>query len=265
VFRGVQTGIADIGMYVVDALDGFQLNLVTALPFLGWPEQHVENEYLTLLNKFPEMQNEWQDITLVSLMMMPPTHLHTTKKVVKTPEDLAGLKLMGAEHMVNTSIEAAGATPIQLDIGDMTPSLQTGLIDGVVNHFPVLMIFGALELTPYHTVFGDGGINMNLATIIMNTSVLKGLPADLQKIIVDSRPIYTEKFTELTNGEIAGAFKFCEDNHHTLTRLSPEEIKVWYNLVKGPVHDKWIADCEAKGLPGQAVYDEALRLIAAHK
>jgi TRAP-type C4-dicarboxylate transport system substrate-binding protein len=208
------------------------------------------------------MQNEWKDVTLISVFMMPPTQLHTAKKAVNTPEDLKGMKIMGAEHMVNTAIEAAGATPVQLDIADMTTSLQTGLIDGVVNHFPVLMIFGALELTPYHTVYGDGGINMNTATIIMNTAVLKSLPDDLQKMIMDSRSIWVDKFTELTNGEIAAANKFVEDNHHTVIRLSPEQIKVWYDLVKEPVHDEWIRTCEGKGLPGKAVYEEALRLAA---
>jgi TRAP-type C4-dicarboxylate transport system substrate-binding protein len=262
VYRGVQTRVADGGMYVIDALDNFNLNLVMALPFMGWPEQHVEDMYWTLMDEFPEMQDEWQGVTVISVMMMPPTQLHTTDKAVKTPADIEGMKILGSEQMVNAALEAAGATPVQLDIADMTPSLQTGLIEGILNHFPVLMIFGALELTPYHTVFGDGGVNMNTATVIMNTEVLEGLPNDLEKIIRNSGDIWLDKFTELTDQEIGAAQQIVEDNNHTVTRLSPSEIEAWYNLVKGPVHDQWIADCEAKGLPGQEVYDEALRLIA---
>jgi hypothetical protein len=59
--------------------------------------------------------------------------------------------------------------------------------------------------------------------------------------------------------------KFCKDRNHTFTELTPQEIKVWYDLVKKPIHDRWIAEAEAKGLPGRAVYNETLRLIAAQK
>jgi len=48
---------------------------------------------------------------------------------------------------------------------------------------------------------------------------------------------------------------------HSFTYLTPEEIKVWYDLVKGKIHDKWIKDAEAKGLPGKVIYQEALNMI----
>jgi len=176
------------------------------------------------------------------------------------PADLEGMKIMGAEYMLNMTMEAAGATPVQLDIGDMAPSLNTGLIDGVMNHFPVLNVFGALEFLPYHTVFGEGGINMTPMFVIMNTEKLNSLPPDLKQIVLDSGSIWYDRFSELDAADILGAQEYVEANNHTITYLTPEQIAVWYDLVKEPIHDAWIADCEAKGLPGQAVYDEALRL-----
>ena len=35
VFRGIQKGIADAGFYVLDRKDGFLLNSVMTLPFMG--------------------------------------------------------------------------------------------------------------------------------------------------------------------------------------------------------------------------------------
>lgn len=260
VYRGVQTGVADIGHYVVDSREGFALNLVMGLPFMGWPKQHVEDKYLALLDKFPEMKAEWKGVTILSVMMMPPTHIHTTDKVVKTPADIKGMKIMGAEYMLNATMQAAGATAVQLDIADMAPSLNTGLIEGVINHFPVLNVFGALEFLKYHTVFGEGGINMTPMYLIMNMDKLNSLPADLKQLVIDSGSVWFEKFSELDAADQVNAQTYVKENNHTMTYLTPEEIKVWYDLVKQPVHDAWIADCNAKGLPGQAVYDEALRL-----
>jgi TRAP-type C4-dicarboxylate transport system substrate-binding protein len=162
--------------------------------------------------------------------------------------------------MLNLTMQAAGATAVQLDIGEMATSLNSGLIQGVMNHFPVLNVFGALEFLKYHTVFGEGGINMSPMYVIMNTDKLKSLPADLQKILIDSGKIWLDKFSELDAADMAVALAYVKEKNHTTTTLTPEQIKVWYDLVKQPIHDKWIADCNAKGLPGQAVYDEALKL-----
>jgi TRAP-type C4-dicarboxylate transport system substrate-binding protein len=262
VYRGVQTGVCDIGHYVVDSREGFILNLVMSLPFMGWPAQHETGKlYRELLDSSKEMQKEWEGVTIISFMMMPPTHVHTVKKEVVTPADLKGLKIMGAEFMLNASMQAAGATPVHLDIGDMAPSLNTGLIDGLMNHFPVLNVFGALELLHNHTVFGDGGINMTPMFLIMNTKVLNSLPPDLKKLIMDSGSIWYEKFKEMDDADQAKAQKDVKTWGHKMIYLTPEQIKVWYNLVKGPVHDQWIKDAEAKGLPGKAVYNKALKLI----
>jgi TRAP-type C4-dicarboxylate transport system substrate-binding protein len=47
---------------------------------------------------------------------------------------------------------------------------------------------------------------------------------------------------------------------HQIYQPTAEEMKLWRQAVQ-PVHEKWIADTEAKGLPARAVYEEAKRLI----
>jgi TRAP-type C4-dicarboxylate transport system substrate-binding protein len=265
-YRGVQTGVCDIAHYAIDTREGFHLNLVVALPFMSLPGQHeAEDIYRDLLDYSKAMRDEWKGVTILSFMMMPPTHVHTAKKIVVTPDDLKGLKIMGAETMLNASMEAAGATPVHLDIGDMAPSIQTGLIDGIMNHFPVLHVFGALELTRAHTVFGDGGINVTPMFIVMNTKVLNSLPPDVQKILKDNAHVWYDVFRELDTGHIMLCQKLIKEWGHKTTNLTPDQVKVWYDLVKGPVHDKWIQDAEAKGLPGKDVYNKALQLIKDYK
>jgi TRAP-type C4-dicarboxylate transport system substrate-binding protein len=250
-YRGVQTGVCDIAHYVVDSREDFVLNLIMSLPFMGWPGQHeAEPLYKALLDYSKPMRDEWKGVTILSFMMMPPTHVHTAKKVVVTPDDLKGLKIMGAEYMLNAAMEAAGATPVHLDIGDMAPSIQTGLIDGIMNHFAVLQVFGALELTKNHTVFGGGGINLTPMFLIINTKVYNGLPADVQKLLKDTaQTAWYENFKEMDDGFVMHCQGLAKEWGHKRVDLTPEQIKVWYDLVKGPVHDKWIKDAEAKGLP----------------
>ena len=175
------------------------------------------------------------------------------------------MKMHGAEYALVQAMDAAGATAVQLDIADMYMSLDRGLIDGVMNHFPVLFVFGVLKLLTYHTVLCDGGINMTPMGIILNEDKWNSLPPDIRKTIADSSHFYKEKFYGLDFGLQMKCLSDTKAWNHTFTYLTPEEIKVWYDLVKGPIHDKWVEEAEAKGLPGKPVYEETLGLIKKYQ
>lgn len=262
-FRGTQKGIVDAAHYVLDRRDGFFLNTVMALPFMGWPGQvETDKVYQQLMGKFPEMRAEWKGVMPYAYCMMPPTHIHNTKKVIKTPGDLKGMKMIGLEVAMTQIIDAAGATPVQIDIADMYMSLDRGLVDGALLHFPVCAVFGVLKILKYHTIFGDGGIQMTPMGIIWNQDSWNKLPPDVQKIIMDAQKYYKEPFYA---GDIGFQKKTVEDAkswNHSFTYLTPAEIKVWYDLVKKPIHDKWVSEAEGKGLPGEAVYNAALELLS---
>jgi TRAP-type C4-dicarboxylate transport system substrate-binding protein len=264
-YRGTQKGVVDASVYVLDRRDGLLLNTVMQLPFMGWPDQEKAAQiYMQLMKKFPQVKGEFKGVIPYVFCMMPPTHIHNNKKVIKTPADLKGLTIHSAEYGLIPVLEAAGATGVQLDITDMYPALERGVIDGVVNHFPVLLVFGALPVLPFHTVFGKGGVNMTQMGIIWNEKKWNSYPPDVQKILTDAAHFYTEKFSGI-DAEVQAALGFAKEHNHTFTELTPQEIRVWYDLVKKPIHDKWIAEAEAKGLPGRAVYDEALKLIKMQK
>jgi TRAP-type C4-dicarboxylate transport system substrate-binding protein len=264
-YRGAQTGIVDAAHYVVDRRDGFMLNTVITLPFMGYPNPQETGEiYRKLREKFPEVRGEFKEVIPFAFCMMPPTHIHSKNKVIKTPADLKGMKMHGAEYALVQVLGAAGATPVQIDIADMYMALDRGLLDGVMNHFPVLLVFGALPLLHHHTVFGEGGINMTPMGIVWNEKKWNSYPRDVQKILTDSARFYIEKFYEI-DAEVQAALGFAKENNHTFTYLTDNEIKVWYDLVKKPIHDKWIEEAEAKGLPGKAVYKYALKLVKKAK
>ena len=261
-YRGVQKGMVDAAHYVLDNRDGFYLNTVMTLPFMGWPGQVETGQiYQQLMNKFPEIRKEWKGVMPYAYSMMPPTQIHNVKKVIKTPADMKGMKFHGAEAAVIRMIAEAGATAVQLDIADMYMSLDRGLIDGVINHFPVLFVFGVLKILDYHTILGDGGINMTPMGIVWNQDSWNKLPPDVQKIIMDAQKYYQEPFYAGDLGFQKMTMGNAKKMGHSFTYLSSSEVKVWYDLVKKPIHDKWIAEAEAKGLPGKAVYNETLKIL----
>lgn len=265
-YRGTKTGVVDMAHYVLDRREGFLLSTVTTLPFLGMPAQLEAGElWMELLKKYPAMAKEWDGVKIIGLFMMPPTHIHNKKKEVKTPADLKGMKIHGAEYALVQTMNAAGASPIQLDITEMYTGLERGILDGVMNHFPVCFIFKVLELMPYHTIFGDGGINMTPMFAIMNPKKFNSLSPDLQKILEDSGKVWTQEMARLDFPLQKTAVDFCKEKGHKITYLTPDEVKVWYDLVKEPIHNQWMKEAEAKGLPAKALYNDTLSLIKKYQ
>lgn len=98
----------------------------------------------------------------------------------------------------------------------------------------------------------------------MNADKFNSLPPDIHKILEESGTVWTDKVLKITFAELKMSDDFCKEKNHMFTYLTPDEIKVWYNLVKDPIHEKWINEAEAAGLPGRAVNPETLRLIDAY-
>lgn len=261
--RGVQTRVADAATYTMNKMDGFYLNDVITLPFMGWPGRDETTKiYWTLLKKFPEMRKEWEGATYRAFGMMPPVQMHWVDRVVRKPADVKGVKAFCTHAVYTESYAKLGGVPVDMDISDMYTSVERGVVEGVVNHMPVLNVFGVLELLESHTIFGEGGISMAPIGVIWNNDKYNSLPDDIKKIVDDGAQVYYDTFMKQERGYNAMVENKARKLGHTFIELTPEEIAEWRDIIKDAIHNKWIKEAESKGLPGHAVYNEVLRLIA---
>jgi TRAP-type C4-dicarboxylate transport system substrate-binding protein len=239
---------------------------IISLPFMGYKSMtDATSIYNQLYAKYPEIQQEFDGMKLLSIMSMPPVQMHTTKKVVKYPEDAQGVKFaFTAIGSTAKMISLAGGTPVQVAVGDMNVSLTTGVTDGFIDHFPVTNAFGIVPALPYHTVFGDGGMSMVLMGFVMNEAKWNSLPPDIQEIFEEASAWFVEEQTKVQGEQIKKVISMAEEMGHTFTYLTPEEIQLWADIGI-QLHDEWITETEAKGMPAQSIYDEAKRLIAESK
>jgi TRAP-type C4-dicarboxylate transport system substrate-binding protein len=262
IYRGVQSGVADIAIYNVSRDPGLQeLNKITQLPFMGWPDMRKSTAILEKLwSKFPALSNEFKDFKVFGLRFLPGYQIHFVKKEVKTPQDIKGMKIIGSGVWVD-SLSAMGAAPVTLGAGDFYMALEKGLAEGHAVHIAACNAFKTLDLLKYHTFFGEGGANYQADCFIMNLDTWNKLPADIQKILDDAGRWRADAQLTSDIGMVQSAIDYAKNKNHTLTYLTPDQIKAWVTVVK-PVHDKWISDMAAKGLPAKDIYDEANRLIA---
>ena len=185
-WNGLLRGTCDILHWT--ASDKYQkLNWgIVTMPFIGWPSMEAGGKiYNDLLNKYPALKDEFKGAEVVTAKMMPPVQIHTTKKAVKTMADFKGMKII-ADGPMAEFMKTLGASPSQIFPGDWYTSLNSGLVEGCVNHFPVIAVFGTLPLFKAHTIFGDGGMQMMGFGVVMNPDAWKKLTPDLQKIFKDT-------------------------------------------------------------------------------
>jgi TRAP-type transport system periplasmic protein len=263
-FKGIQTGVADIGNHSI-AVDFQPLtNAAIMLPFMGYKSMESGTKiFWQLFNSTPAIQKEWSGVKVLVARMMPTMQIHMAKKEVKVPSDVAGIKI-GSKGEVATFINNAGGTAIDVQVPDLVMSLNTGLIQGWWSHFPSLTTFKVMEMLKYHTIVGEGGVSMNMDTLIMNQDTWNKMPANLQKVCEEAAQWYTTEMIKADLKEVDGAVAQAKSLNHTVTYLTPDEIKAWTTAAL-PVHQDYISKLAARGIDAKSVYEAARKLIEADK
>lgn len=261
VLRGVERGIADIAYHALGPEPGlFQLNWIARMPFIGWGLQPTASAiYQELWSKFPELREEYRGLKVFTPRFMPAYHFHTTKKVVRIPSEIKGMKIIARGEWASALSKMGGAA-VALSPGDYYMSLERGLAEGVFIHFPFIDMFKLAPVLPYHTIFGKGGCGSNMDVFVMNLNTWNSLPPDIQKLMEDLTRWAADEAVKIDVPLEREAVNALQKKGHTFINLSPQEIQLWSDAAK-PMHEEWIKDTEAIGKPARAVYEETMRLI----
>lgn len=111
-------------------------------------------------------------------------NVYERKGPVRTPEDLKGMKLRVMNNPVEAKVwKTFGAIPTPMNFGEVYSSLQAGVIDGAENSPSVVESNKHYEAAPYLIMTEH---QRSLSVLMMNENRLKSLPADIQKILLDT-------------------------------------------------------------------------------
>ncbi len=110
-----------------------------------------------------------------------------SKKPVKTPADMAGLKFRTMENQGHIKmISLLGGSAVPIAWLELYTSLQTGVIDGQMNPLSTMLIIKLEEVQKYVTM-----TNHLYGTdwFMVNESFFQSLPKDLQQNVIDAAEI----------------------------------------------------------------------------
>src|SRR5574341_36889 len=185
VVEGLQLGTIHLTVTSTGPLGGFvpEMNVVD-LPFLfrdaGHAYKVLDGEVgRDLLGKFDAV-----GIKGLAFWENGFRHITTTKKPVREPADMKGLKIRVMENKVHqAAFRQLGSDATPMAWGEVFTSLQQGLLDAQENPIPIIYTFKLNEVQKYVSLTGHV---YSPAPLLMSKKTWDRMPADIQKVMAET-------------------------------------------------------------------------------
>ncbi len=206
------------------------------LPFLftdGEVAYRAYDEFLTdELNKILAPH----DITIVSSAELGFRHITNNRGPITKPDDLKGMKLRTMENPIHVkAFRLLGANPTPVAFSELYTALQQGTVDAQENPINVIATAKLHEVQKYLSLTGH---IYSPAMVIISTSYLEDLPADIRTALLECAKEYqrrVQKVLQSQNEELLAQIKTDTE----VNDLTAEQKKVFRDMVQ-PVYDDYI-------------------------
>src|SRR5690625_3103344 len=257
-FDAAATGSVDIALSVHGYTPNqFPLTSVMELPFMSTASIEGSTNLWDLYNEFDEFDDEYAGTVPLLLYTTDPGHIHTTKKPIKSVEDLKGMRIRSPSPEASEWLESLGATPVSMPMNETFEALERGVVDGTVASWEAVKVWGLDEIINYSTI---GNFYTTTMFVVMNENLFNELSEEDQntlKQLAGENMVKNigEAFDKIGAESLAQA----EEKGIEIYELSDAELKEWSKYINPTIENK-INSINDKGLPGQEVFDRALEL-----
>jgi len=258
-YDGVVKGISDIGMSCFAYTRGrFPIMAAVDLPhgyINGRVATRVANEFARTM-----APQELADVKVLYIHAHGPGLL-STKKPVRTLEDMRGLKIRSTGLSANI-VEALGGAPVAMPQGDTYEALQKGVVEGTFSPIETLKGWRQAEVIDYTTQCTGIGYTTAMF-VVMNLDKWKSLPKELQKIVEEVSGEWVDVHGEAWDKSDDEGREYTLGQGNEIIELSEEENKRWVAAVQ-PIIDDYITTTGEKGLPAEKAVKVIKELIGTY-
>jgi TRAP-type C4-dicarboxylate transport system substrate-binding protein len=256
------SGRAEVAWFLHGGTPGrFPLTELSNLPYLVGSSEIGTKVLNDAELRAKYLDAEHKGVKVLLLLTHQPGNVHTTKKPVRSADDLKGMRIRPASPTVGAFISALGGTPVGIAPPEQLDALQKGTLDGTFIDYGgagiAFKMAGTLkystEMYSYVTSFG----------VAMNPAFYDKLPADLKRMVDDSM-----KGVEKDVGEGWDALddvgkKLLVGGGSQPIRLSREE-DAKFRKVGAQVTEAKLKELEGKGLPARQAFALMKSLAEKH-
>jgi tripartite ATP-independent transporter DctP family solute receptor len=174
---------AEINTAVLSGFD--EKFMVFSLPYLSKNVAHLQSVLDTGLNeKLSTSLEATTGLKIIGWMIRSPRNIYNSRNAINTADDFKKMKIRVMESPIMTkTFELLGAVPVPLSASERYMALQTGVVDGAENSVGIIVSQKEYEVTKYVSLTAH---NITPNIIAMDLKYFNKLPADIQKIIMES-------------------------------------------------------------------------------
>lgn len=265
-FDQAKDGVADVVWTVAGYSSGrFSRSQVFELPFMMTNAGATSRAAWDFAQKYA--QEEYKDVKLLAVHVHGPGVIFSKSKAITKIEDLKGMKVRGPTATVTKMLGMMGATPVGMPVPAVPEALSKGVIDAAVIPFEVAPGLKVHELTKFSTETEktSPALYTTVFVVPMNKAKYESLPADLKVVIDKNSGREFSAFLGSTQegNDVPSRKIFAETAGYTMTTLPHAELERWKKATS-TLDDEWIADMNKRGFQGQAMYDDAVKMIKGY-
>jgi TRAP-type C4-dicarboxylate transport system substrate-binding protein len=249
-----RTGQADVSWFLHGGTPGrFPLTEIAHLPYMVGSAEIGTKVLNDAELRAKHLDAEHKGVKVLLLLTHQPGNIHTTKKPIRTADDMKGLRIRFSSPTIKDFVAALGGTAVGVQPNEQLEQLQKGTLDGTFIDYGgagIAFKMGGVikyttELYSYVASFG----------LVMNEDFWNKLPPDLKKLVIDTTTGKEKEVGEAWDGLDVPGKKALMDAGGEAIRLSPEE-NAKFRKIGAEVSEAKVKELEAKGLPARAVYNQ---------
>ena len=264
-WRGITSGIADIGWCVQSYWpDLTPLSDVIGLPGLPIPSAEKGSETLwKLYEKFPAIKAEYNAIEPLVLYTANPFFLLSSKKQIKTIDDLKGMKIRVVGGPTIQWFKALGAVPTPMPMPDTYQAMEKGVIDAVGTPWEAVHAFRLFEVGQFYTMAPLATAYFSLCT---NKAKWQSLPADVRQQIQSVSGLAGAKFwgKNFFDTPEQAVYDTAKKANRPIIRYDlPGEEMAKFRKSSEPIWEDWVKRMETRGhKEAREILNTALQMLA---
>jgi len=263
-WQATKSGICDMSWNVMAYYPGMApYSDVVLLPGLPFRTGEKGSEVIwKLYEKFPELSKQFAENKVLILYTSHPFVLMTSKKQVKTLEDLKGMKIRTVGGPPVDQMKALGANPVLLPMPDCYLAMEKGTIDGLQAAYEPIPGYRLQEVVKYIV---EAPLGPSLFGIVMNNKKFDSLPKDIQDAIMSVSGLEGSKFfgKNFFDSAKEPIKKMAEEGKFDIkiTELSDQERQRWIDQSCKPIWEEWVKKMEKNGYSkAREILDAAIEL-----
>lgn len=234
----VENGDVDIALGLRGAEgDRFPGTSVIELPFLV-PDAKAGSLALWDLYASGALGEEYDDFKVLALFVHDPGLVHTTERLVRMPEDMAGLSLRSPNQTVSAALDHLGAVPVVLQVDEVMDAVADGRIEGIVTNWGN-PLEGFTDVMKNHT---DLKFYTSAFFIVMNKERYESLPQDIRAHIdAMSGEVLTARLGDLWATWAAPVRAGADQPENTVVTPDESAMAAWREAL-APVTDSYLEE-----------------------